>query len=90
MIFEISQKHASILFQAIRDAEDFAKELNIDVYKCHVEFHENILCKELPCYLIYFYEEIVNKSWMDVSTVNDVCVYISMESCLTILLTQSR
>ena len=54
MIFEISQKHSSILFQAIRDAEDFAKELNIDVYKCHIEFHENILCKDLPCYLIHF------------------------------------
>ena len=90
MIFEISQKYASIFFQAVKDAENFAKSLNIDVYKCHIEFHENIPCKEILCYLIHFYEEIVNESWMDVDALNDICVFISMESCQTILLTQSR
>lgn len=91
MIFEISKKHASLLFKAIRDAEDFAKSLNIDLYNCHIEFHNNILCKDIMCYLICFYEkEILDRDWMGINNLNDVCVYISKENKQTILITQSR
>lgn len=91
MIFEISKKHASLLFKAVRDAEEFAKNLNIDLYNCHIEFHDDILCKDMMCYLIYFYtEEVSDGNWMEINDLYDVCVYISKENEQTILITQSR
>lgn len=91
MIFEISQYHASLLFRAMKEAESFAKDLNIDLCACHIELHENVFCQGTNCYLIYFCEEdTLDGDWMDAEGINDVCVYICQDTERLVLITQSR
>ncbi len=93
MISQLSQKHFSLLLQAIRAAEDLAKELNIDLSACRVEIHNHVPCKDTPCYLVHFCKELPPATdWMDTDgeDLNDICVYIAQESGQTVLVSQSR
>lgn len=91
MIFKIPKEYTPILFKAINEAKVFAKELNIDLSHCDIEFLENVLCKDILCYLIWFCpDDRLNRDWLEAPHLNDISVFISKESKEVVLITQSR
>ena len=75
MSLEISGMHTRLLFQAIEDAAECAREAGIDLKNCHIEILDSEIYQGREMHAVLFFAPL-----NDANDADDICVYIDKET----------